>query len=81
MWEAMHGSMQGFYEARTRGPDKRLYRLFCILEQAGPGLERPSIVVIAGLSKPRGTAFGEADYEGIRRLGDEYRRTVPRRAM
>jgi hypothetical protein len=23
MWEAMHGQMSGFYEARTRGPDRR----------------------------------------------------------
>ncbi len=28
MWEAMHEEMAGFYEARTRGPRKRLYRLF-----------------------------------------------------
>lgn len=24
MWEAMHGEMVGYYEARTRGPDRRL---------------------------------------------------------
>ena len=78
MWEAMHGEMQGYYEARTRGPDRRLYRLFCILEREGPGLDRPSIVLIAGLSKPVGTAFSKADYLAIRKLGDEYRRRVPR---
>ena len=74
MWQAM----RGFYEARTRGPDRRLYRLFRILERAAPGLDRPSIVVICGLSKPRGTAFAEAEYEWVRRLGDEYRRRAPR---
>jgi hypothetical protein len=74
MWEAMHGSMRGYYEARTRGPDRRLYRLFCLLEQ-------PSIVVITGLSKPIGTAFTEADYARVRRLGDEYRRRTPRNVV
>ena len=52
MWEAMHDEMAGYYEARTRGPDRRLYRLFCVLERDAPGLSRPSIVVISGLSKP-----------------------------
>src|SRR5437867_13245662 len=27
-WEAMHGDMAGFYEARVDGPDRRHYRLF-----------------------------------------------------
>lgn len=78
MWEAMHGRMRGYYEARTRGPDRRLYRLYCVLEQNAPGLERPSVVVIGGLSKPNNTAFTDADYAQIRRLGDEYRRRTPR---
>src|SRR5579884_1327991 len=43
MWEAMHGAMRGFYEARTRGPDRRLYRLVCVLEREAPGIDRPSI--------------------------------------
>lgn len=29
-WQAMHGEMAGYFEARTRGPRKRLYRLFCL---------------------------------------------------
>lgn len=78
MWEAMHGSMSGYYEARTRGPDRRLYRLFCLLERALPGLAMPSIVVLGGLSKPVGTAFSAADYATIRSLGEEYRRRLPR---
>src|SRR5438876_8805649 len=52
MWEAMRGAMSGFYEARTRGPNRRLYRLFCLLERESPGLDGPSNVVIAGLSQP-----------------------------
>jgi hypothetical protein len=81
MWEAMHGLMGGFYEARTRGPDRRLYRLFCVLEREAPGLHGPSIVVIDGLSKPVGTAITSGDYARIKALGDEYRRRVPRRAL
>jgi hypothetical protein len=77
----MHGELAGFYEARTRGPDRRLYRLFCVLEREAPGLDRPSIVVIAGLSKPVGTPFTPADYAAVRRLGDEYRRRVPRNVV
>ncbi|HEY3229581.1 MAG TPA: hypothetical protein VGJ87_10190 [Roseiflexaceae bacterium] len=36
MWESMHGEMSGFYEARTRGHDRQLYRLYCILEREAP---------------------------------------------
>lgn len=70
-WEAMHGEMSGFYEARVAGPDKRLYRLFCILERSAPGIEGPAIVLIAGMAKPVGTAFSKAEYARVRRLGEE----------
>jgi hypothetical protein len=78
MWEVMHGTMKGYYEARTRGPDRRLYRLFCLLEREAPGLDRPTLVLICGLSKPHRSAFSEADYGRVRALGDEYRRRLPR---
>ncbi len=78
MWEAMHGEMAGYYEARTRGPDKRLYRLFCLLERDKPGLSKPSVIILGGLSKPIGTAFSNADYQSIRSLGNQYRQRVPR---
>lgn len=81
MWEAMHGDMAGFYEARTRGPDKLLYRLFCILEHNGPGLDGPAIVVIDGLAKKVGTAARPADYARARALRDEYYRREPRNAF
>ncbi len=74
MWEAMHGDMAGYYEARTRGPDRRLYRLFCFLEHPRPGLDRHLVVILGGLVKPVGTAFTDAEYATIRRLGEEYRR-------
>jgi hypothetical protein len=78
MWQAMHGAMKGYYEARTRGPDRRLYRLFCLLEREAPGLDGPSLVLIAGLSKAHGSAFSDAEYALVRRLGDEYLRRSPR---
>ena len=77
-WEAMHGEMSGYYEARTQGPNHRLYRLFCLLEREAPGLSGPSIVLITGMSKPVGEAFTEAEYAAVRRLGEEYLRRVPR---
>jgi hypothetical protein len=81
MWEAMHGEMRGFFEARTRGPDRRFYRLFCMLEREAPGLDRPTIIVITGMSKPVGTKFTTAEYAHVRDLGNEYRRQVPRNVI
>lgn len=78
MWEAMHGAMRGVYEARTRGPDRRLYRLFCLLEREAPGLDNPTVVLLCGLSKPHGTAFTDTDYAEVRALRDEYVRRIPR---
>ena len=31
-WEAMHGSMGGYYEIRVTGPQRTHYRLFCLLD-------------------------------------------------
>lgn len=77
-WQAMHGDMAGFYEARAMGPGKRLYRVFCILEREAAGLPGPSLVIITGLDKPNETAFSKADYRRVRELGDEYRARSPR---
>jgi hypothetical protein len=81
MWEAMHGTMRGYYEARTRGPDRRLYRLFCLLERDAPGLSGPTIVIICGLSKPNNSAFTDADYASVRALGSEYAQRQPRNVV
>lgn len=77
-WRAMHSDMAGYYEARTRGPRKRLYRLFCFLEREAPGLPGPSLVIITGMDKPNESAFSETDYRRVRRLGGEYRGRTPR---
>jgi hypothetical protein len=77
-WQAMHGDMAGFYEARAVGPGKRLYRVFCILEREAEGLPGPSLVIIAGLDKANETAFSRAEYRRVRELGEEYRSRSPR---
>lgn len=80
-WQAMHGDMAGIYEVRVKGPDKRLYRLFCVLERAAPGMPGPALVVLDGMSKPVGTAFGDGEYRRIRRLRDEHVAQDPRRVL
>lgn len=84
-WEAMHGDMGGYFEARAQGPKREQFRLFCILENAAlgelrkRGLPGPTIAVITGLRKPWMTTFSTDDYAGVRTLGDDYLATVPRR--
>jgi Txe/YoeB family toxin of Txe-Axe toxin-antitoxin module len=82
-WEAMHGTMAGYYEVRVDGRDRRHYRLFCVLERDGAdlGLGGPSLVVIAGMEKPFRTKLSERDYARVRQLGDEYRSRVPRSVL
>ena len=78
-WEVMRDQMKGFYEARTKGADGRFYRLFCMLEREPPGHDAPAVVVVTGMSKPRGTGFSVGEYQRVVRLGEEYRSRVPRR--
>ncbi len=77
-WKPMHGDMAGWFEVRVKGPERRLYRVFCLLERKGEGLRGPSIVLIDGMWKSNETAFSERDYARIRRLGAEYRARTPR---
>jgi hypothetical protein len=85
-WEAMHGSMGGYYEIRLTGPGREQFRLFCLLENAAPaelrrrGLKGPSIVVINGMRKPHRTTFTDRDYrKHVRVHGEEHLANVPRR--
>jgi hypothetical protein len=82
-WEAMHGDMSGYYEIRVDGPNRRHYRLFCVLERDGAkvGLGGPSIVLIAGKDKPFRTVLSAAEYRFVRRLGDEYLARTPRSVL
>ncbi len=82
-WEAMHGTMAGYFEVRVDGRDRRHYRLFCVLERDGArlGLGGPSIVVITGMEKPFRTTFSERDYAQVRLLGEEYGSRAPRSVL
>jgi hypothetical protein len=79
-WEAMHDEMAGYYEVRVDGPQRRHYRLFCLLERDGArhGLGGPSLVLITGMDKAFRSTFSGEDYARVRRLGDEYKRRSPR---
>jgi hypothetical protein len=77
-WEAMHGDMTGWFEARANGPRRHHYRLFCLLDYDADGLDTPLLVVIDGRDKPFHTELSEADYAAVRALGDEYRKRNPR---
>jgi hypothetical protein len=78
--EAMHDEMAGFYEVRVDGPQRKHYRLFCLLEQDDPAkkLGGPSIVIIDGRSKAFRTVLSAHDYASVRKLGVEYLARTPR---
>ncbi len=86
-WEAMHGTMGGYYEVRSTGPNREQFRLFCILENADEtelarrGLPEPAIAVISGMRKPWRTVFTDADYQRVRDMGDAYLASYPRHIM
>lgn len=79
-WEVMRDEMAGFYEVRVNGPQRKHYRLFCVLERHGTdvGLGGPAIIVIAGMVKPFRTEFKASDYRRVRHLGEEYQKRTPR---
>jgi len=80
MWQAMHDEMAGVYEVRVDGPQRRHYRLFCVLESNGAqvGLRGASLVLITGMDKPFRTEFSGSDYGKVRELVDEYLARNPR---
>ncbi len=78
MWEAMHGDMTGYHEVRITGPQREHFRLFCLLEREGPGLEGPSIVVLDGRRKPFMTKLSGSDYAQVREFGEAYKASSPR---
>ena len=79
-WEAMHGDMAGWYEVRVDGPNRRHYRLFCLLERDGAraGLGGPSLVIICGKDKPFRSVLSARDYADVRALGAEFLARTPR---
>lgn len=84
-WEAMHGTMAGYYEIRVTGPGRRHYRLFCLLENGTPqelaerGFDGPQIVVVSGMVKPNAALFSDREYKkNVRDLGADYLSRLPR---
>jgi hypothetical protein len=77
-WEAMHGSMTGWFELRVDGPQRTHYRLYCLLDYEAEGVSRPLLVIVTGLSKAFGSTLSEAAYERVRLLGAEYLARNPR---
>lgn len=62
-WEAMHGTLTGFFEARvtSKSPSGRMhYRLFCVLDYDAQGASKPILCVIDGESKPIATTLSGA---------------------
>lgn len=76
-YQAMHGDMTGWFEARTKHR-KTLYRLFCLQDRTAPGLPRPALVLITGGDKSNESAFSKSFYKRVRALGDEYLGSNPR---
>jgi hypothetical protein len=78
-WQVMHGEMGGIYEARDR-LGKTLYRLFCLLDRLGTdhGLDRPSVVLLSGATKPDGTEMDEASYAAAMVFRDQYNGSAKR---
>jgi hypothetical protein len=79
MWEAMHGEMTGYFEIRVQGPGREHFRLFCLLDNDGPGLPGPAVVALDGRRKAHMTKFSPSEYSAIRNLGDDYKSCDPRR--
>jgi hypothetical protein len=70
-WEAMHGSMTGYFEVRIDGPGRTHYRLFCRLDTTAEN-HGPLLVIIDGATKPFRTEMPESVYRRVRRYGEEY---------
>jgi hypothetical protein len=77
-WEAMKGEMTGWFEVRVDGPRRHHCRLFCRLDYEASERTKPLLVVICGLDKSFRTQLSDADYRGVRDLGEEYLCRNPR---
>jgi hypothetical protein len=72
------GRHAGWFELRVDGPGRHHYRLTCLLDYDAKGVEKPLLAVIDGRDKPFRTTLSDADYAAVRKLGDEYRKRIPR---
>lgn len=74
----MHGQMKGLFELRVDGAKRHHYRLFCILDSAAKGRDKPLLVVLTGLDKPFKSTFSAKQYATVRSLRNEYLSRNPR---
>jgi len=79
-YQAMHGDMTGWHEARTKHR-KLLYRLFCLQDRTAPGLPGPALVMIAGGVKKNEAEFSKRFYKTVVALGEEYLASNPRSVL
>lgn len=57
------------------------FRVFCYLDRAGPGLPRPAIAILSGMTKAPRTGFAPADYAEVKGIAERYRATSPQRIV
>ncbi len=79
-YQAMHGDMTGWHEARTKH-HKLLYRLFCLQDREAPGLPGPALVMITGGVKKNESEFSKRFYSTVVKLGEEYLASNPRSVL
>lgn len=71
-WEAMHGDMTGWFEAKADGPRRTHYRLYCHIDLDALNATAPLLVVVSGMKKMFRTKLNPSDYAEVMTLGDEY---------
>jgi hypothetical protein len=61
-----------------RGKGRHHYCLYCLLDYEAKDINKPLLVVVAGMGKPLRTTLSRADYREVRQLGAEYLARNPR---
>ena len=82
MWQPMHEAAAGCFEVRDKH-DKRLYRLFCVIDRKATanGLTHPVVCYLDGATKAVGTALAKSAYVRLGVLRRDYLATKPRRIV
>ena len=79
MWQPLHDEAAGCFEIRDEH-DKRLYRLFCVIDRKATehGLTYPVVCYLDGATKAVGTTLPRSTYVRLGALRREYLATSPR---
>ena len=78
LWEAMKGSMTGWFEVRISSGKTNHYRVYCVLDEKALNFSESLLVVVDGRTKKYLTTLSPSEYEKIRRLGESYFSVNPR---